>query len=320
MAVEHLSPALPASAVSPPYPMAHPGYGKRTVPDEHPSRAADFALLPFREQYVAAFIERLPEGATMSVKCLAKQIPLYGQQAVSSALTALSVAGHLRRVRCAVGGGDQVRWVFRTYWTRTAHDSEWWANHLAPEPVPAPDPVREPVREAAPEPVREAVPAPRTESPAPAPAPSPAYLALAGIGRADARLALSAADCTALEALAERWFARGVDADYLIGAVTSGLPAHVDSPVGFVRHRLNDKIPPALPTTPTPPPAGTPVRRVMMECTECGTPGRPEALPDGLCQPCRQPEPATTDTQAGPPAERDVTQLVAGLRDLLKAP
>lgn len=60
----------------------------------------------------------------------------------------------------------------------------------------------------------------------------------------------------------------------------------------------------------------------MMECTECGTPGRPEALPDGLCQPCRQPATptATTVPAATPPAERDVTQLVAGLRDLLKTP
>ncbi|ROQ80858.1 hypothetical protein EDD95_0393 [Streptomyces sp. CEV 2-1] len=314
MAPQNFSPALPASAVSAPYPMAHPGYGKRSVPDELPPLADDFALLPLRERYVAAFIERLPEGATMSVKCLAKQIPLYGQQAVSSALTALSVAGHLRRVRCAVGGGDQVRWVFRTYWSRTAHDSEWWANHLAPEPAnaPAPEPVREPVREAVPEPVREPLPAPRTESPAP----SPAYLALAGLGRADARLALSAADCTALAPLAERWFARGVDADYLTRAVTAGLPARVDSPVGFLRHRLNDKIPPALPTAPTPPPAGAPARRVMMECTECGAPGRPEALPDGLCQPCHQPRTAT-DAPADPSAERDISAHVAGLRGLL---
>ncbi|MEV0915260.1 MarR family transcriptional regulator [Streptomyces sp. NPDC049967] len=335
MAVQNCNPALSASAVSPPYPMAHPGYGKRAVTDQRPPHAGDFALLPFRERYVAGFIERLPEGAAMSVKCLAKQLPLYGQQAISSALTALSVAGHLRRVRCAVGDGDEVRWVFRTYWSRTAHDNEWWANRLAPAPVrepapvaapvsvsvPMPDPVPDPVREAvpapAPAPVRE--PQPQRSTPS---TPSPAYLALAGLGRVDARLALSAADCTALEALAEQWFARGVDADYLTGALTVGLPARVDSPVGLVRHRLAGKIPPALPTAPTPPPAGTPVRRVMMECTECGTPGRPEALPDGLCQPCRQPATptATTVPAATPPAERDVTQLVAGLRDLLKTP
>ncbi|MFG2408230.1 MarR family transcriptional regulator [Streptomyces brevispora] len=348
MAVQNFSPALSVSAVSAPYPMAHPGYGKRTAPDELPSRADDFAPLPLRERYVAGFIERLPEGATMSVKCLAKQLPLYGQQAVGSALTALSAAGHLRRVRCAVGEGDQVRWVFRTYWSRTARDNEWWAAHLvpgsqacAPEPVSVPMPV--PVAEVAPvqelEPVVPAVvpvqrpaepdrpasvplPAP---SPSPSPSPSPAYLALAGLGRVDARLALSAADCTVLETLAARWFDRGVDTDYLTHALTAGLPLRVDSPVGFVRRRLNDKLPPAQPTAPTPPPTGTPVRRVMMECTECGTPGRPEALPDGLCHPCRQPKTTTgtstsTSTPTDPPAERDITKLVAGLRDLLKSP
>ncbi|MFJ4912373.1 MarR family transcriptional regulator [Streptomyces sp. NPDC088726] len=336
MADQNFSPALSASAVSPPYPMAHPGYGKRTAPDQRPPQADDFALLPFRERYVAGFIERLPEGAAMSVKCLARQLPLYGQQAISSALTALSVAGHLRRVRCAVGDGAEVRWVFRTYWSRTAHDNEWWAAHLAsapvrkPDPAPVPEPVREPVPAPVPDPVREPVPVPVREAPpepAPVPEPqpespasSPAYLALAGLGRVDARLALSAADCAALEALAARWFARGVDADYLTGALTAGLPARVDSPVGLVRHRLTDKIPPALPTAPTPRPAGTPVRRVMMECTECGTPGRPEALPDGLCRPCRQAVTASAAPASAPPADRDVTQLVAGLRDLLKAP
>ncbi|MFF3172659.1 MarR family transcriptional regulator [Streptomyces sp. NPDC057900] len=318
MADQNFSPALSASAVSPPYPMAHPGYGKRTAPHQRPSHADDFALLPFREQYVAGFIERLPEGAAMSVKCLAKQLPLYGQQAISSALTALSVAGHLRRVRCAIGDGDEVRWVFRTYWSRTAHDNEWWAAHLAPAPVREPAPVSVP--EPAPVPVPEAAPVPVQEPQPASPAASPAYLALAGLGRVDARLALSAADCAALAALAERWFARGVDADYLTAALTAGLPARVDSPAGLVRHRLTGKIPPALPTAPTPPPAGTPVRRVMMECTECGTPGRPEALPDGLCQPCRQPATPSAAPVAAPPAERDVTQLVAGLRDLLKAP
>lgn len=319
--------------------MSHPGYGKRTVPDELPPRADDFALLPLRERYVAGFIERLPEGATMSVKALAKQIPLYGQQAVGSALTALSVAGHLRRVRCAVGEGDQVRWVFRTYWSRTPRGDAWWAAHLAPGSVNQEDCA--PVAMAEVEPVEAAVavptqrpPEPERLAPAPVPvatspsspsSPSPAYLALAGLGRVDARLALSAADCTAMESLAQRWFARGVDADYLTRALTAGLPAHVDSPLGLVRHRLTTKIPPAPPTTPTPPPAKTPARRVMMECTQCGTPGRPEALPDGLCHPCREPAP-TPGTPAEPthpasrPAERDVTTLVAGLRDLLKSP
>ncbi|MGW0938792.1 MarR family transcriptional regulator [Streptomyces sp. NPDC002666] len=323
MAAQNFSPALPAPAVAAPYPMAQPGYGKRSAPDQLSARHDDFALLPLRERYIAGFIEHLPEGASMSVKCLAKQIPLYGQQAIASALTALSVAGHLRRVRCAIGVGDEVRWVFRTFWSRTARDNEWWAKHLTPEvpqplqaPVPRPMPVAIPVPAPAPCAVP---PQPPATAPATPEGSSRAYRALAELGRIDTRLPLSAEDCTVLEDLAEQWFARGVSADYLTSALTAGLPAQVGSAFGFVRGRLIDKLPPALPTAPTPPPAGTPAPRVMMECTDCGAPGPATALPDGLCRACRQ-QTAPAGPAPEPPADRDVTALVAGLRDLLKAP
>ncbi len=114
--------------------MAKPGYGKRSAPDQRPRTRDDFTLLPTRERYVAGFVDHLPDGAAMSVKQLAKQLPLYGQQAISTALTALSVAGHLRRVRCpVVGAGGEARWVFRTFWSRTARDNEWWNTYLATE-------------------------------------------------------------------------------------------------------------------------------------------------------------------------------------------
>ncbi|MFI6730023.1 MarR family transcriptional regulator [Streptomyces atratus] len=358
MATQNFSSALCAPASSASYPMAKPGYGKRSAPDQPPRRADDFALLPERERYVAGFVDHLPDGAAMNVKALAKQLPLYGQQAVSSALTALSVAGHLRRVRRLVGEGDQVRWVFRTFWSRTARDNEWWADYLAAEdnragagaepepptvtsppawaptesPVPAPGaaadeslPVLVPVTasqpEAGPAPAEPAA-LPQPDSGCPSSAySSPAYLALAQLGRLDHRLALSAADCEALEGRATEWLARGVNTDYLTQALTAGLPTRVDSPVGFLRRRLNDKIPPALPPAPKAPvvPAG----RVMVECTQCRTPGRPDALPDGLCRPCRQAahgSAVTPDAVTEPAIERDVRAYVSELRDLLKVP
>ncbi|MFF3301355.1 MarR family transcriptional regulator [Streptomyces sp. NPDC002908] len=425
MAIQHPSSALRAPASSRPYPMAKPGYGKRSMPGQLPSRADDFALLPVRERYIAGFIDRLPDGASMDVKSLAKQLPLYGQQAVGSALRALATAGHLRRVRCLVGELGQVRWVSRTFWSRTARDNEWWAaievtpatapvaarpsapaRVAAPTPAPAtapaaapptapataaaPAPAAAPVAAptpapapvAASSPVAAAGPAPaRTETPGLAPAPveapaethdapgapevltalapvpmeaatppvrpgpsssepvappapralpqqripaepSPAYLALARLGRVDSRLTLSAADCAVLEARAAEWFARGVDADYLTQALTAGLPPRVDSPVGFVRRRLTDKIPPHVPAVPSPPPPGAPVHRVMLECAKCGAPGRPEALPDGLCRPCRTSPEGTgaEDAATAPPGAPDVRALAAGLRDLLKSP
>jgi len=335
--------------------MAKPGYGKRSAPDQPPGTPNDFSLLPVRERYVAAFVDHLPEGAAMSVKQLAKQLPLYGQQAISSALTALSVAGHLRRVRCAVGAGDETRWVFRTFWSRTPHDNEWWNTYLTAEntaqadssapDAPAPDtapppwvPDEEPpaVRSEDPEPT--AVPHQRTPAQAPdvgppasdtAPAPalrpseagpSPAYLALARLGHEDRRLPLSADDCAELEAQAAEWLARGVSVDYLITALTAGLPAKVDTPLGFVRRRLTLKMPPHLPTTAnTPSGTPSPPRRILMECTDCGRPGQPEALPDGLCRPCRTTHRPDTDEKPIHPAEAaDIKARMTNLRDLLR--
>ncbi|MFB8069715.1 MarR family transcriptional regulator [Streptomyces californicus] len=147
MATQHLSPVPPAPVISHAYPMAKPGYGKRNAPDQRPPAREDFALLAARERYVAGFIDRLPQGAAMSVKQLAKHLPLYGQQAIGTSLNSLSVAGHLRRVRsrlttgtgagkgtgtgAGAGKGGEVRWTFRTFWSRTARDNEWWNTYLA---------------------------------------------------------------------------------------------------------------------------------------------------------------------------------------------
>ncbi|WP_405561630.1 MarR family transcriptional regulator [Streptomyces sp. NBC_01180] len=325
MAVEHFSPALSAPASPRPYPMAKPGYGKHSAPNQLPRCTDDFTLLPERERYIAGFVDHLPEGAAMNVKSLAKQLPLYGQQAISTALTALSVAGHLRRVRRLVGEGDQVRWVFRTFWSRTARDNEWWAAHLVErdqqdvrEGVPSAPVTSAPV---VPVPTLER-PTPERPTPDPAPdsSPSPAYLALAQLGRNDARLALSAVDCAALEGLAADWLARGVNTDYLTRALSAGLPSHIASPVGFVRRRLTDKIPPALPAAPV---AG-PGLRLMVECTRCGTPGRAEALPDGLCRPCHRADAPETSPSPGEgrpdsPAGPDVRAHAGRLRELLRA-
>ncbi|MEU6613123.1 MarR family transcriptional regulator [Streptomyces parvus] len=370
MATQNLSSALPVPAVPPAYPMAKPGYGKRSAPGQRPRTRDDFALLPTRERYVAGFVDHLPDGAAMSVKQLAKQLPLYGQQAIGTALKALSVAGHLRRVRCSVGAGDETRWVFRTFWSRTARDNEWWNAYLATEdatratapaaapeapapsslaaPAEAPAPTAVPLQRTPPEAAPDTTPAtapavppaasagpaapaapaapPALTAPAAQPAAlSPAYLALAELGRKDIRLALSADDCAALEPQAAAWFARGVDADYLIAALTAGLPAQVDCPPRFVRRRLADKIPPHRPAGHSSPgtstPAPSPARRLLVECTDCGRPGLPEALPDGLCRPCRAAHSESRQATSPDPAEiAAVKAHMANLRDLLKAP
>ncbi|NEE22448.1 MarR family transcriptional regulator, partial [Streptomyces sp. SID7499] len=150
---------------------------------------------------------------------------------------------------------------------------------------------------------------------------SPAYLALARLGRDDHRLTLSADDCTTLEPLAAQWLARGVSTDYLTSALTAGLPAQVDSPVGLLRRRLTDKVPPRLPTAGSPSPgAPTPAHHLLVECTDCGRPGPPQALPDGLCRPCREAHSGSVDRESSPhPAEiADVKAHMSNLRGLLK--
>lgn len=343
VATQNFSPALPPPAVPAPCPKASPGYGKRSVPDQLPARADDFAFLPVRERYIAGYVDALPEGAAMNIKSLAKCQPLYGQMAVGSALRALGVAGHLRQARCAVGDGDNLRWVTRTFWSRTARDNEWWntfltaeARHRLPQPQlviasATPPPPWVPAEPAAPavpvEPVTPAsapvVPPQRTEQPQPTTPgdSSPAYLALTRLGPADKRLGLSEDDCRELEDLAATWFARGVDADYLVHTVTAGLPATVDSPLGFVRKRLITKLPPRQPATPAPAPPGTPTPRLMVECTDCGAPGKADAFRDGLCAPCgrpsRRPEAHPTSADA-PSIERDIQAHVNRLREQLK--
>lgn len=90
----------------------------------------------------------------------------------------------------------------------------------------------------------------------------------------------------ALEAVAAKWLAREPDPQLFTQAMTAGLPGVVHSPRDFVARRLRDKLPPhRIRLTPAATPA--PARRGLMECTDCGRPGRPDALPGGLCRGCR---------------------------------
>ncbi|MCX4748159.1 hypothetical protein OG455_22040 [Kitasatospora sp. NBC_01287] len=256
------------------HPTAAPGYGKRSAPSQHPLESRTFAHLPEREAYLAAFLDRLPDGAAVDAKTLAAAQPRFGQQAVRSALRHLARLGHLLRIRETVGEGV-TRWVSRTYFSRTARAASWWERFLtdrrtggSADPSPAP------------------------------PARSFSYRALASLAAADRRMMLSARECEELEALAAEWFARGVTVEQFRFALTNGLPASVQCPGAFARRRLLDRVPPE----PAPAPVRAPVRAPVPEppltathqqphratCRTCHAAGPPGSLrEDGFCPKCR---------------------------------
>ncbi|MFD9978972.1 MarR family transcriptional regulator [Streptomyces massasporeus] len=227
----------------------------------------------------------------MDIKSLANALPLHGQQAVSSALTALSRAGHLHRARGLAATGDNgTRWVFRTYWSRVARNDAWWAASLGGGEAPAPDSPTAP--DVNPTPLHTTPSTDPAAEPAPTePHTTTAYRLLARLGTFEPRLALSAADCDALADLVVPWLERGASTVTLIQALTAGLPDAVHAPRGFVARRLRDKLPPEPVPASVPPASDEPhsdrPRRLMPECTECGVPGRPAAFVGGLCRGCR---------------------------------
>ena len=251
MAESQLS-AVPHPAHTAPHPMANPGYGKRTAPGERPRTATDFTHLPPREAAVAAYIDRLPGGADISVKTLAKVLP-YGQCALRTVLNRLQAAGNLRRGSEHLIGSDSARWVTRTWFSRTPRDDAWWTAFISGD-------------------------VPEDAAPPKRPSRSRAFILLAALGRTSPALSLSAADCAALEPLAAEWFDRGATEPEMLHALTDGLPTPVHHAAGLLRRRLTDKLPPARAPRP-------PLR--VLECGKCGAPGRPEALPGGVCAECR---------------------------------
>lgn len=290
MADSHLSAAPcspheapPTSQLATPHPMAKPGYGKRSAPDERPRGERDFVHLLPRDAAVAAYIDRLPDGSDISVKTLARHLP-YGQCALSTTLNRLQAAGHLRRGSECVITDEVMLWVTRTFFSRTAREDEWWNAYIRGDAPP--DLPQRPTR-------------------------SRAFILLAALGRKNPALSLSHSACVNLEPQVGEWFARGATEAELLHALTAGLPPVVHSAASFVERRLLDKLPPERIL-----PAPRTVLRTL-ECGECGVPGTPEALLGGLCRPCRGPVPEPPVGPPGavqPPGVRDRMNAVrAGL-------
>ena len=121
------SPALP----SPSHPLANTGYGKRATGDEEPHADPDFAHLRPRDREIAVFVDHLEDGHAMGYKTIAAEHPRYGQQAVRVSMGRITLAGHLRWIKEHITAEDNsMRWVTRTYWSRTRRSAQWWAEFV----------------------------------------------------------------------------------------------------------------------------------------------------------------------------------------------
>ncbi|MEV0219977.1 hypothetical protein [Streptomyces sp. NPDC050704] len=275
--------------------------------DESPHADADFAHLCPRDAEFAVFIDHLDDGHAMGHKVIAAEHPRHGQQASRTSLRSLTEVGHLRWIKEHITVEDgSMRWVTRTYWSRTPRSREWWTefarerrgkdvtrNHQpglartesqpsAPTPTPTSAPAPAPT--SAPPPAAE--PAPDAE---PTPEPSAAYRALAQLRAADARMTLSETECRALEPLAAQWLARGATPADMARALTDGLPPTITNPGGLARIRLENKMPPKKNDT-AETSSGRPLRarvtRVIMACATCDADERTAKIERGVCEEC----------------------------------
>ncbi|WP_432135089.1 hypothetical protein [Streptomyces sp. bgisy154] len=290
--------------------------------DEDPHADADFAHLRPRDREIAVFIDHLDEGHAMGYKALAAVHPRYGQQAVRTSMQRLTDAGHLCHIReHLVIEDNSMRWVTRTYWSRTRRSAEWWADFARmrkgrvvyedhrpglariEEPPAGPAPEQAPPEQASPEqapPADEPQAAPEPQATAPEPqaaapepqagpaATTPAYRALAELRDTDARMPLSESECRALESLAAEWLARGSTPEDLTRALTDGLPSDVTNPGGLARRRLEDKMPPKKARIRQKAALRRArVDRVIMCCVTCDADERTVRIEGGMCPECR---------------------------------
>lgn len=270
--------------------MAKTGYGKRSTGDEDPHADADFAHLDGRERDLAVFVDHLQDGHSVGYKAIAAAHPRYGQQATRVSLGRLVDVGHLRWIREHITLDDgSMRWVTRTYWSRTPRSAAWWEEFARARNgrvvtdghrpgLARTEEAEEEIHEE--EPVEPAEPA--------EPQAGAAYRALAELGDADRRMPLSEQDCRSLEALAAEWLSRGSTPQDITRALTEGLPDNVTNPGGLARKRLEKKMPPkkAKVRQKQRRVLGR-VDRVIQVCGTCDADERTVEIVRGLCRECR---------------------------------
>jgi hypothetical protein len=142
-----------------------------------------------------------------------------------------------------------------------------------------------------------------------------AAFVLAGLSHSDPRLRLGGREIAGLAPQAAQWLERGCSAEALRLALASGLPQAVANPVGFLRSRLQRKMP--LPAPP-PPPSPEVMNHAMAECGSCRDP-LPRGRRGGDCRHCQAaPVPLRATGSSGLAAVR--AALSAGLATAFALP
>ncbi|MFD7665219.1 hypothetical protein [Streptomyces sp. NPDC059788] len=248
---------------------------------------------------LAVRIQALPDGARVSIRALAMQLP-ESEYRIARALNELEEAGYLERRRKRIAGQ---RIVTRTTYYEHPDDRP---SECPPDPPPAPpaphphpvdtpeppqEPAEPPKRSTPPKPSKRskrsksrkpptpprpsAPPDPPTTPPPPAFTPSPSTDLLSELRLADARLMLSVRDVTRLAPAVATWLSHGVAPEHVVRTLASDLPPGVIfSPAALLEYRLSEWLPPPLPVRPEVPRR---VRDTTQECQFCGLPF--EAMP-----------------------------------------
>ncbi|MEU6846674.1 helix-turn-helix domain-containing protein [Streptomyces sp. NPDC046716] len=211
-------------------------------------------------------IQSLPAGARVDVRTLAARFP-EGTTRIAAALRELEAHGYLRRERHRTPDG-RVR-------TRTVSCNR---------PGATPDQERPKRQQQKPRAKPLTVPHPEHR-------PSPATLQaatdlLAGLHRADARLALSARDTERLAPGVIAWLERDLTPTAVRHALTRDLPEDrpVRSPAALLAHRLTALLPPMPPAFRAPAPPDS-VRHPLQNCETCDRAYR--GPQPGSCPGCR---------------------------------
>ncbi|MGW2827143.1 helix-turn-helix domain-containing protein [Streptomyces sp. NPDC001443] len=223
---------------------------------------------------IAVHILSLPEGARVDIRSLAEWFP-EGRARIACALRELEERGYVERVRERLPSGRVVTRTFAYHApaltrARREGESETAPAPAAPAPptitaAPSPGAVSEPVVAAdvvhggggpvtatgsAGPPARSPEPTVVEPGPPRGEHHDKAEALLAGLRRTDVQLTLSGREVRRLAPLVVPWFENGLGRSSVIYALTNGLPLQVRNPAGFLRNRLLDLLPPALPPLP----------------------------------------------------------------------